>query len=220
VIRDIQRPTPQVVEALGAFGVATIHEAYGRLGLMDPAIRPIRDGLRLCGPAVTSLNQPGDNLMVHAAIDVCRPGDVLVVTTTEPSTHGMVGELLATQARARGLGGMVLDTGVRDVAALQEMGFPVWSRAISALGTTKEKAGWVNVPVLCAGVTVNPGDIVVADDDGVVVVAAADAARVAEAAAAREARESVLRERYAGGESSLDVGGLRKVLARLGVEDA
>jgi len=206
------------MEALSAFDVATVHEAYGRRGLMDPAIRPIADGLTLCGPAVTSLNAPGDNLMVHAALDVCRPGDVLVVSTTEPSIHGMVGELVATQARARGIVGIVLDAGVRDVAELRAMGFPAWARTISALGTAKSAPGWVNVPVRCGGLTVTPGDAVLAGYDGVVVVARDDLGSVLLAAAARTAREEGLRERYAGGESSMDVNDLRSILERLGVE--
>lgn len=218
VVSQIRRPSREAVESLARFGVATIHEAYGQRGLMHPVIRPIADGQRLCGPAVTSLNRAGDNLMVHAAVSVCRSGDVLVVATTERSTHGMVGELLATQSRARGVVGMVLDTGVRDIAELRAMAFPVWARAISAAGTQKTSAGWVNVPVDCAGVTVNPGDVVVADDDGVVVVAIADVEAVADAAATRERREMDLRERYAQGESSLDVNGLRAVLAELGIE--
>jgi 4-hydroxy-4-methyl-2-oxoglutarate aldolase len=207
------------VELLGElahYGVATVHEAYGRRGLLAPEIRPVLAGRRVCGPAVTSLNTAGDNLMVHAAIELCQPGDVLVIATTAPSAHGMVGDLLCTQAAARGIAAMVIDAGVRDVAGLRELDFPVWSRVISAQGTTKEHGGSVNRPVVCAGLTVRAGDAVVADDDGVVVVAAGDVAAVVAAAAAREAREAVLRERYAAGESSLDVSSLRAVLDRLG----
>jgi 4-hydroxy-4-methyl-2-oxoglutarate aldolase len=218
VVRGIRRPAIAAIEALSAFDVATVYEAYGQRNLMEPAIRPIADGLAVCGPAITSLNARGDNLMVHAAIDVCRPGDVLVVSTTKPSLHGMVGELVATQARARGVAGIILDAGVRDVAELRGMGFPAWARAISALGTRKGAPGWVNVPVVCGSVTVNPGDVVLAGDDGVVVVAIDDLEAVVADAASRTAREIDLRRRYAGGESSLDVHGLRAVLERLGVE--
>jgi len=217
VVRNIRRPSAELLAELSGYGVATVHEAYGRRGLLAPEIRPVLAGRRVCGPAVTSLNAAGDNLMVHAAVELCRPGDVLVIATTGPSAHGMVGDLLCTQARARGIVAMVIDSGVRDVADLREMGFPVWSRAITAQGTTKEHGGAVNVPVVCAGQTVGPGDAVVADDDGVVVVAAADVADVVAAAAAREAREVLLRKRYAAGESSLDVNSLRPVLDRLGV---
>jgi 4-hydroxy-4-methyl-2-oxoglutarate aldolase len=217
IVRDITRPPRELLAELAGFGVATVHEAYGRRGLLATEIRPVLAGRRICGPAVTSLNTAGDNLMVHAAVELCRPGDVLVVATTSPSAHGMVGDLLCTQARARGIVGMVIDAGVRDVAGLREMGFPVWSRHIHAQGATKEHGGSVNLPVVCAGRTVAPGDAVVADDDGVVVVAAADVAAVVAAAAARESRETLLRERYAAGESSLDVNSLRPVLDRLGM---
>jgi 4-hydroxy-4-methyl-2-oxoglutarate aldolase len=217
VVRNIRRPAPELLAELAGYGVATVHEAYGRRGLLAPEIRPVLSGRRVCGPAVTSLNTAGDNLMVHAAVELCRPGDVLVIATTEPSAHGMVGDLLCTQAAARGIVALVIDSGVRDVAGLREMEFPVWSRVITAQGTTKEHGGSVNLPVVCAGQTIRPGDAIVADDDGVVVVAADDMATVVAAAAAREAREAVLRGRYAAGESSLDVSSLRSVLDRLGV---
>jgi 4-hydroxy-4-methyl-2-oxoglutarate aldolase len=216
IIRDFRRPPAELLAELAGYGVATVHEAYGRRGLLSPEIRPVVAGRRVCGPAVTSLNTAGDNLMVHAAVELCRPGDVLVIATTAPSAHGMVGDLLCTQARARGIATLIIDAGVRDVAGLREMDFPVWAKVISAQGTTKEHGGSVNLPVVCAGRTVHPGDAVVADDDGVVVVAAADVAAVVAAAAARESREAVLRERYAAGESSLDVSSLRPVLDRLG----
>ena len=217
VVRDIRRPSPELLAELAGYGVATVHEAYGRRGLLAPEIRPVLTGRRVCGPAVTSLNTAGDNLMVHAAVELCRPGDVLVIATTAPSAHGMVGDLLCTQARAKGIVALVIDSGVRDVAELREMGFPVWSRFVTAQGTTKEHGGAVNLPVVCAGQTVGPGDAIVADDDGVVVVAAGDVAAVVAAAAAREAREILLRKRYAAGESSLDVNSLRPVLDGLGV---
>src|SRR5919198_3520900 len=217
VISTIERPPPDLVTALAEFDVATVHEAYGRRGLMQPGIRPIAQGRRVCGPAVTSLNHAGDNLMVHAAMAVCRPGDVLVVATTALCTHGMLGELMATQCQAHGIAGVVLNAGTRDSARLREMGFPVWSRAISAAGTAKATPGWVNVPVVCGAVQVNPGDLILGDDDGVVVIAREDAAEVVQASRARVARERVARERYERGELSLDVNNLREVLERLGV---
>jgi 4-hydroxy-4-methyl-2-oxoglutarate aldolase len=217
VIATIERPPAELTAALAEFDVATVHEAYRQRGLLDPGIRPIAHGQRSCGPAVTSLNHPGDNLMLHAAVAVCQPGDVLVVATTAPSTDGMLGELLAAQCKARGIVAVVLDAGTRDSAQLREMGFPVWARAISAAGTVKATPGWVNVPVVCGGVIVNPGDLVVGDDDGVVVVARADVAEVVEAARARTERERAARARYERGELSLDVNNLRDVLQRLGV---
>jgi 4-hydroxy-4-methyl-2-oxoglutarate aldolase len=217
VISTIERPPRDLTAALAEFDVATVHEAYGRRGLMLPEIRPIAQGQRVCGPAVTALNHAGDNLMVHAAMAACQPGDVLVVATTAPSTHGMLGELMATQCRAQGIAAVVLDAGTRDSARLREMGFPVWARAISAAGTAKATPGWVNVAVVCGGVRVNPGDLVLGDDDGVVVVAREHLADVLEAARARVAREQVARERYERGELSLDVNNLREVLERLRV---
>lgn len=219
IVRQIDRPPRELIESIGAFGVASLYEAYGRQGLLDPALRPLLEGRRICGPAITSLNQPGDNLMVHAAVEVCAPGDVIVITTTAPSLHGMVGELLGTQARARGVAGIILDAGVRDTAELRLMGLPVWARAISAAGTDKAAAGWVNVPVTCGGVAISPGDVMVADDDGAVAIAAADLELLLVAVSARAAREAALRERYARGESSLDVHGLRSVLGSLGVRE-
>jgi 4-hydroxy-4-methyl-2-oxoglutarate aldolase len=217
VIATIERPPAELTAALAEFDVATVHEAYRQRGLLHPEIRPIAHGQRSCGPAVTSLNHPGDNLMLHAAVAVCQPGDVLVVATTAPSTDGMLGELLAAQCKARGIVAVVLDAGTRDSAQLREMGFPVWARAISAAGTVKATPGWVNVPVVCGGVMVNPGDLVVGDDDGVVVVARADVAEVVEAARARTERERAARARYERGELSLDVNNLRDLLQRLGV---
>jgi 4-hydroxy-4-methyl-2-oxoglutarate aldolase len=217
VIRTIPRPPPELAAALAEEGVATVHEAQGQLGLMHPAIRPLLPGARICGPAVTALNHPGDNLMLHAAIELCQPGDVLVVATTAPCTDGMLGELLALSCKARGLAGVVLDVGARDLAALQALGLPVWARAVSAAGTAKSTPGWVNVPVVCGGVTVRPGDLVVADDDGVVVVAREHAEAVLAAARARTAREATIRQRLAAGELSLDIYGFRDVLAARGV---
>ena len=175
VVRSIERATPEVVTALGAVGTATVHEAIGRRGFLGPDIRPIQQGLRLGGSAVTVSSHPGDNLMVHAAVEVCQPGDVLVVANTAPSTHGMFGELLATSLMARGVLGLVVDAGVRDTDELRDLGFGVWSRYVSCQGTVKASPGSVNVPVVIGGQVVAPGDVVCADDDGVVVVARAEA---------------------------------------------
>jgi 4-hydroxy-4-methyl-2-oxoglutarate aldolase len=218
VVRNIRRAEPSTIAALGGYGVATIHEAQARTGLLRPYMRPIYPGARLAGSAVTVLGHPGDNLMIHASIEMCRDGDVLVVATMAESTDGMVGELLAESARAHGARGLVIDAGVRDVAELTAMEFPVWSKAISAQGTVKATAGSVNVPIVCAGTVVNPGDVIVADADGVVVVRQADAARVAELAAARTAKEDQSRQRLRKGELGVDMYGLRATLASLGVE--
>jgi 4-hydroxy-4-methyl-2-oxoglutarate aldolase len=216
VVRSIERPPAELVKAAAAFGVATLHEAARRRGLMLD-IHPVVPGARVCGPAVTALNHAGDNLMLHAAVEVSEPGDVLVVAVLSPSTHGMFGELLATQCRAQGIAGVVLDAGVRDRSELVEMDYPVWSRAISAAGTVKATPGWVNVPVTCGSATVNPGDLVVADDDGVTVIAREDLAWVVEAARVREDREAASRARLQAGELSLDVNNLRPLIERLGI---
>ncbi|MFB5189250.1 4-carboxy-4-hydroxy-2-oxoadipate aldolase/oxaloacetate decarboxylase [Alicyclobacillus fastidiosus] len=218
IVRNVERANEADVRALSAFGSATIHEAMERTGLMNPYLRPIYDCASVCGTAVTVSCHPGDNLMIHAAIEVCQKGDVLVVTVTSPSTDGMFGELLGESARAHGTLGLVIDAGVRDTAELTEMGFPVWAKAISAKGTVKATPGSVNVPVVCAGCVVNPGDIVVGDRDGVVVVPKADAARVVQAAQARTEREARVRERLAQGELGLDIYHLREKLQALGVK--
>jgi 4-hydroxy-4-methyl-2-oxoglutarate aldolase len=217
VVRDITRPAAHTVKGLAEAGVSTVHEAQGRRGAFATAIRPIQQDARIAGPAVTVSCHAGDNLMLHAAVEVCRPGDVLVVVTTSPSTDGMLGELLATSLAAHGVVGVVIDAGVRDVAALRAMRFPVWARAISPQGTVKASPGSVNVPVVCGGQLVTPGDVVVADDDGVVVVSRAEAEDVLAAARNREAAEATKRSRLAAGELGLDMYNLRPLLADLGV---
>lgn len=206
-----------VVDALGEVGVATAHEAQGRTGMLDAAIRPIYMGVRIAGSAVTVRVPPGDNWMIHVAIELCQDGDVMVVGLTEPSAHGYLGELVATALQHRGVRGFVIDSGVRDIAELHEMGFPVWSRYVTAAGTVKETLGDVNVPIVCAGQEVNPGDVVIADDDGVVIVPREEAPRVLQAARERELKEAKSRERYAAGELSLDVMGMREELEAKGL---
>lgn len=217
MVRSTLAPDPAAVAALAAQGVATVHEAQGRRGLLGPEIRPRQCGAAIAGRAVTVLSHPGDNLMVHAAVEQCGPGDVLVIATTSQSHDGMVGDLLAVSLRARGVVGLVTGGGVRDVAELRRIGFPVWSRAVHAQGTVKATPGSVNVPVVVAGARVCPGDAVVADDDGVVVVARDEAAQVAGAGAARLRAEEARRARFAAGELGLDVYGLRAELERMGV---
>jgi len=218
IVRHIPRAEASVIDALGALGVATVHEAQGRSGLLRPYMRPIYSTAKMSGSAVTISCQAGDNLMIHAAIEVCRPGDVLVVTTTSESTDGMFGELLAVSGRAHGVVGLLIDAGIRDVADLTTMEFPVWAKAIHAQGTVKATAGSVNVPVVCAGAAVAPGDVIVADVDGVVVVPRAMAADVAKAGADRVAKEEKSRARLRNGELGLDFYGLRAKLAELGVQ--
>jgi 4-hydroxy-4-methyl-2-oxoglutarate aldolase len=218
IYRNIRRPDPEVMKQLRDLGVATVHEAQGRLGLMKPYMRPIYASAKIGAPAVTVSCQPGDNLMIHAAVEVCQPGDVLVVTTTAESTDGMFGELLATSLRVRGVAGLIIDAGVRDVTDLTAMEFPVWAKAISAQGTVKATAGSVNVPVVCAGAIVRPGDVIVADVDGVVVVPREQAAEVAKLSDERRIKEEKNRERLRAGEMGLDMYGLRAKLKELGVQ--
>ena len=217
VRRTIARAPRADVEALSAFGVATVHEAMGRLGLMRPYIRPVYPSAKLCGTAVTVLLQPGDNWMLHVAAEQIQPGDVLVAACTTESEDGFFGDLLAISMRARGATGLIIDGGVRDVADLEAMDFPVFARAINSKGTIKATLGSVNIPVVCANALVNPGDVVLADIDGVVVVPADRAAQVAEAARQREDREETKRRRFAAGELGLDIYDMRGPLAAAGL---
>jgi 4-hydroxy-4-methyl-2-oxoglutarate aldolase len=217
VVRNIKRADADVVKRLGALGTSTVHEAYGRSGLMKPYLRPVWAGGEAAGTAVTVLAQPGDNWMIHVAVEQCRPGDILVVGCTTDNTDGMFGDLLATSLKARGVSGLIIDAGCRDVKSLREMGFPVWSKAISAKGTVKATLGAVNVSVVCAGINVHPGDAVVADDDGVVVIRRKDAGEVATKGEKRQADEEGKRQILASGVLGLDMYKMREPLAQAGL---
>jgi 4-hydroxy-4-methyl-2-oxoglutarate aldolase len=218
VVTGVPRPPIEQLDELAGFGVATVHEALGRVGYLGPELRPIQQDARIAGSVVTALVWPGDNLMIHAAVEQCAPGDILVVAPTSPCTDGYFGELLATSLVAHGVRGLIIDAGVRDTAELREIGFPVWSRHVSAQGTVKATAGAVNVPVVVGGQSVHPGSAILADDDGVVTIPQCDLPRAIEASKAREEREQTTREALAAGELGLDRYNLRAVLKELRVE--
>ncbi|TBL76321.1 4-carboxy-4-hydroxy-2-oxoadipate aldolase/oxaloacetate decarboxylase [Paenibacillus thalictri] len=212
VLRNIARPEQHIIEQFKELDVSTVYEAQGKIGLMHYSLKPIQQQTRICGPAVTAVCPAGDNLMIHAAIEVCKPGDVLVITTVGEGVAGMIGELIVTALMKRGVQGVIMDSGIRDAAQIRELGFPVWTRAIFSQGTTKSRGGWVNAPTVCGGAGVNPGDLIMADDDGVVVVKKEDISFALESSKQRLQKEEGTKEKIARGELSLDFYNLRPTL--------
>ncbi|PGV52463.1 4-carboxy-4-hydroxy-2-oxoadipate aldolase/oxaloacetate decarboxylase [Bacillus sp. AFS037270] len=214
VLKSITRPNAQMIEEFKQLDVSTIYEAQGKIGLMDYHLKPILDNTLICGPAVTAVCHAGDNLMIHAAIEVCKPGDVLVITTVGEGVAGMIGELIVTALIKRGVQGVIIDSGIRDVAQIRELEFPIWTKAVFSQGTTKSKGGWVNAPTVCGGVSVEPGDLIMADDDGVVVVKKGDLQFALESSKQRLKKEEGTKEKIARGEISLDFYNLRPTLEK------
>ena len=214
VIKNIERPSADVVEEYKTFDVSTVYEAQYKQGLMQPYLRPIQSGVTIAGPAVTVTCPAGDNLMIHAAVEVCKPGDIVVITTIGDSDSGMIGELIVSALMKKGVAGMIMDAGIRDVKQLRELGFPVWTKAIHSQGTTKHRGGWVNVPTVCAGTIVNPGDLIVADDDGVVVVKKEDVEQTKQLTLNRYKKEEQTKEKIDAGQISIDFYDLRPVLEK------
>lgn len=214
VIKNITRPDEKLIEEFKKLDVSTVYEAQGKIGLMDYQLKPILQNTLICGPAVTAVCQAGDNLMIHAAIEVCKPGDVLVITTVGETVAGMIGELIVSALIKRGVQGVIIDSGIRDVAQIRELGFPIWTRAVFSQGTTKVKGGWVNAPTVCGGVSVDPGDLIMADDDGVVVVKKADFQFALESSQLRLLKEKGTKEKIARAELSLDFYNLRPTLEK------
>lgn len=214
VVKEIERPSADLIKKLSHYDVSTVYEAQGKQGLLSHTIKPIQSGKLICGPAVTAVCPAGDNLMIHAAIEVCKPGDILVVSTIGESVSGMIGELIVRALMYRGVQGLIIDAGIRDAKEIRELGFPVWSKAIYSEGTTKNRGGWVNAPAICGGMQVNPGDVIMADDDGVVVIKKEDVESSIEAAQKRMEKEIQTREKIAAGQLSLDFYNLREVLQK------